>query len=303
MNKDVLAVICELMNVTTAEISDIQRLKTGMTNQGYIFTYNNERYIIRIPGLGTDKLVNREQEASIYNTINGLGFSDDIIYINPENGIKISKYLEDTHVCDPLNDNDVILSLKTLCRLHDMKLKVDYKWDTYREFDLYDSMWKGHSSIFDDYDVVKEQIYALRPFIEANVDEVILTHVDPNHTNCLITNDPDNPKAYLIDWEFAAMYDPHIDIVMFVLFAFLDMERTEWYIDKYFEIRNQVCSYNTRTKIYAYIATYGLLWTSWAEAKRIEGQDLTDYAKVQYQYAKDYLAIVKERLCKKEEVA
>ena len=85
--------------------------------------------------------------------------------------------------------------------------------------------------------------------------------------------------------------------------AYYDRDRMEWYIDKYFETRNLVCDYDTRTKIYVYIATYGLLWTSWSEAKRVEGQDFTDYAKVQYQYAKDYLAIVKERLCKKEEVA
>lgn len=300
---DVLGVICESLNVNESTISDIQRLSTGMTNRGYVFTYKGERYIVRIPGVGTDKLVDRVKEATIYDTINGLGFSDDIIYINPKTGIKISKYLEDTHVCDPYNDKDVILSLKTLCRLHDMKLKVDYTWDTYREFDLYDPIWKGHSSIFTDYEKVKKEILGLRKFIEDNTDEVILTHVDANHTNNLITNDPSNPRAYLIDWEFASMYDPHLDIVCFAIFAYYERERMEWYIDKYFELRNQKCSYDTRTKIYAYIATYGLLWTSWAEAKRIEGQDLTDYAKVQYKYAKDYLAIVKERLGKEEKIA
>ncbi|SEQ57368.1 Thiamine kinase [Lachnospiraceae bacterium NE2001] len=303
MNKELLNVICDVMNVDESEISNIERLTSGMTNKGYVFTYKDERYIIRIPGVGTDKMVNRTQEASVYSTIDGLGFSDDIIYINPENGIKVSKFLEDTHVCDPFNDHDVILSLKTLCRLHSMKLKVDYHWDTYREFDLYDSMWQGQPSIFSDYEEIKNEILGLRGFIEENVEENILTHVDPNHTNNLITNDPKNPKAYLIDWEFASMYDPHIDLVCFAIFAFYDRERMEWYIDKYFEIRNQECSYDTRTKIYAYIATYGLLWTSWAEAKRIEGQDLTDYAKVQYKYAKDYLKIVQDRLGKKEEVA
>ena len=303
MNKGVLAVICELMNVTPAEISDIQQLTVGMTNLEYVFAYNNERFIIRLPGVGTDKTVNRKQEAEVYNTINGLGLCEDILYINPENGIKISKFIEDTHMCDPNNDADVLLSLKTVCRLHDMELKVNHTWDTYEAFDLYDSIWKGHPSIFKDYEKLKNEVVGLRSFIESFDTKYILTHIDPNHNNLLITNNSENPKAYLIDWEFAAMQDPLLDLICFAIFAFYDRDRMEWYIDKYFETRNLVCDYDTRTKIYAYIATYGLLWTSWSEAKRVEGQDFTDYAKVQYQYAKDYLAIVKERLCKKEEVA
>ena len=47
------------------------------------------------------------------------------------------------------------------------------------------------------------------------------------------------------------------------------------------------------------MATFGLLWTSWSEAKRIEGQDYTDYAKTQYKFAKDYLKYVQERLRRK----
>ena len=299
MSIDVLKTISELMNVTQGKISDIQQLNVGMTNLEYVFTYENERYIIRFPGVGTDKMVNRRQEAEVYNTINGMGLCEDIIYINPENGIKISKFIEDTHMCDPYNDSDVILSLKTVCKLHDLKLKVNHSWDTYKTFDLYDSMWEGHSSIFSDYDEIKKQIYGLRDFINNNIDEVILTHIDPNHNNLLITNENTNPRAYLIDWEFAAMQDPHLDICCFGIFAYYDKKRMDWYIDKYFEIRNQVCNYDTRTKIYAYIATYGLLWTSWAEAKRIEGQDFTEYAKIQYKYAKDYLVYVQERLRKK----
>ena len=70
-------------------------------------------------------------------------------------------------------------------------------------------------------------------------------------------------------------------------------------IDKYFELRHQTCSYETRTKIYALMATFALLWVSWSEAKRAEGQDFTEYAKGQYKYAQEYLQYVKERLRKK----
>lgn len=39
-------------------------------------------------GEGTDQLINRRQEAAVYQTIAGRD-SDEIAYINPENGYKI----------------------------------------------------------------------------------------------------------------------------------------------------------------------------------------------------------------------
>lgn len=299
MNKDILNIICYLMKVSEAEISDIEQLTKGMTNTSFVFRYKNERFIIRIPGIGTESIINRKEESEVYNAINGHGICEDIIYINSENGIKISKFIENTHMCDPANYRDVVLSLEAICRLHDMKFKVKHEWDTYKVFEQYDSVWRGKPSIFKDYEELKIQILGLRDFIEKHREDYILTHIDPVDRNLLITNDPDSPKAYLIDWEYAAMQDPHLDIVCFGIFANYNKGQMDWLIDKYFEIRNQECSYETRTKIYAYIATFGLLWTSWSEAKRVEGEDYTEYAKTQYKYAKDYLKYVQERLIKK----
>lgn len=299
MNKEVLDIICNLMNVNEDEISDITKLTVGMTNRSYIFTYKNERYIVRIPGVGTDTIINRKEEAAVYNAVNGKGICEDIVYINPENGYKISKFIENTHICDAQNEEDVVLALKTIVGLHDLKLKVDHEWDTYERFDAYDSMWKGHPSIFSDYEEVKEQILDLRGYIETHSEEKVLTHVDAVDINILITNDKDNPRAYLIDWEYAAMHDPHLDIVCFGIFANYDKKQMDWLIDKYFEIRHQKCSYETRTKLYALIATFGLLWTSWSEGKRVGGQDFEAYEKTQYRYAKEYLKYVQERLRRK----
>ena len=299
MNKEVLEIICKLMKVKEDEISDITQLTIGMTNRSYIFTYKNERYIVRIPGVGTDTIINRKEEASVYNAVNGKGICEDIIYINPENGYKISRFIENTHVCESTNKDDVVLFLKTLSKFHELNLKVDHEWDTYEKFETYDSMWRGQPSVFTDYEELKEQVFDLRGYIEKHSGEKSLTHIDAVEINTLITNDKENPRAYLIDWEYAAMNDPHVDLVAFILFANYDKKQTDWFIDKYFEIRNQKCSYETRTKIYALMATFGLLWTSWCEAKRVEGQDYTDYAKTQYKFANDYLKYVQERLRRK----
>ena len=67
---------------------------------------------MRIPGEGTSLLINRRQEAAVYRTLDGKGICDEIVSINPENGYKITKYLEGARVCDPENPEDVQACMK-----------------------------------------------------------------------------------------------------------------------------------------------------------------------------------------------
>lgn len=68
----------------------------------------------------------------------------------------------------------------------------------------------------------------------------------------------------LIDWEYAGMQDPHVDIAMFGIYSLYDREHMEQLIDAYFP---EGCSKRIRTKIYCYIAVGGLLWSNWCEYK------------------------------------
>lgn len=79
---------------------------------------------MRIPGEGTDKLINRRQEAAVYQVIEGKHICDDIAYINPQNGYKITEFLEGARVCNPLNYEDVKKCMMRLHAFHDLKLKV-----------------------------------------------------------------------------------------------------------------------------------------------------------------------------------
>lgn len=58
------------------EVEELQTMKTGMTNRSYAFFVKGNRYIIRIPGEGTDRLINRAQEHAVYSAIEPLGISE-----------------------------------------------------------------------------------------------------------------------------------------------------------------------------------------------------------------------------------
>ena len=86
-----------------------------------------------------------------------------------------------------------------------------------------------------------------------------------------------------LDWEYAGMQDPHVDIAMFCIYSLYDKEQCDQLIDLYFEGNY---SKEIRVKIYAYIAVCGLLWSNWCEFKRQLGVEFGEYSIRQYDYAK-----------------
>ena len=79
-------IFCEALGAQQNEVTNITVLKKGMTNRSFLFSCKDKKYIMRIPGEGTDQLINRRQEAAVYQTIAGRRICDEIAYINPENG-------------------------------------------------------------------------------------------------------------------------------------------------------------------------------------------------------------------------
>ena len=57
--KDIETIIDKVLHVKTQDIEDVKVLKKGMTNRSFIFQCKGKRYIMRIPGEGTEQLILR----------------------------------------------------------------------------------------------------------------------------------------------------------------------------------------------------------------------------------------------------
>lgn len=295
LNDVVISVIKYTFNINLNDIKNIKVLKKGMTNRSFIFEINNIKYIARIPGEGTNNLINRKKEANVYNRIKNLNICDDLYYINPNNGIKISKYIDNAHTCDVNNPNDLKICIKKLKEFHDLKLSVPHIFNIYKNIDYYESLWPYKSSIYKDYNETKKNVYSLKYFIDANAQEYCLSHIDANADNFLIKGN----EVRLIDWEYAGMQDPHIDIAMFCIYSSLSKKEVDNVINIYF---NGDCDDMTRLKIYCYISACGLLWSNWCEYKRSLGVEFGEYSLNQYRYAKDFYKIFKVEMEKIQNV-
>lgn len=294
LKSNAIAVIADVLKAEMNDITNITVLKKGMTNHSFLFACHNKKYIMRIPGEGTEQLIDRKREAEVYHIINGKKICDDNLYMNSENGYRITRFIENSRVCDPTNRTDVIKCMDKLRRFHQMNLTVSYEFDLFEQIEFYESLWNGKKSVYRDYKETKSNVFLLRQYIGTHVDRKSLTHIDAVPDNFLFfTNEQGAEEICLIDWEYAAMQDPHVDIAMFCIYSFYCKEQIDDLIRIYFK---GVCPFEIQVKIYCYIAVCGLLWSNWCEYKRMQGADFGEYSLRQYRYAKEYFRIVRDIL-------
>ncbi len=290
---EVKETISEILKVPKQKVTDITVFDKGMTNHSFLFTINQEQFIMRIPGEGTVRMLDRSNEAFVYQTIGDLGICDDIIYINAQNGCRITKFWEGARTCDPKSMSDVKRCMRKLRYFHEQELQVQHEFDLFEQIEFYEKLWDGVPSKYSDYKITKRNILALKSYIERYVDKKVLTHIDAIPDNFLFVPEGEKESVRLIDWEYAGMQDPHVDIAMFSLYSLYNRKQIDQLIDLYF---TESCSWEIRIKIYCYIAVGGLLWSNWCEYKRKFGVEYGEYAEFQYCFAKDYYRIVQNEL-------
>lgn len=297
LKSDALQTVADSLDCCVENITDIEVLKKGMTNRSFLFRITKGvhagKYIMRIPGEGTDQLINRKEEATVFKTIEGLGFCDNPVYLNPENGYKITRYIEGVRCCDSENIDDIRRCMKKLRNFHDFvvdgkKLTVQHTFDLYERIDFYEKLWNGQPSIYRDYEKTKENCKKLKRFIEKHKEPFQLTHIDAVPDNFLFDpNTEGDLSIQLTDWEYAGMQDRHVDIAMFCIYSMYGKEKIDQLIDIYFE-EDGGCDLTTRAKIYCYIAICGLIWSNWCEYKRNLGVEFGEYSLYQYRYGKEF---------------
>ena len=293
LNSQILLIIAEALDCQMKEIVQIEVLKKGMTNRSFKFACRDKSYIMRIPGEGTEQLINRRQEYEVYQIIKDLKISDTIRYFDPESGCKLTEYLENARCCDGENSEDVKKCMKVLRDFHKKDLTAGHTFDIFERMEFYERLWNGEPSCYRDYLKTKDKVYELKAFIDAQPKNWTLCHIDANQDNFLIQGEGDNEKITLIDWEYAGMQDSDVDIAMFAIYSMYEKDKVDELIDAYY---TEGCSKEVRLKIYAYVAVCGFLWSNWCEFKRHEGVEFGEYSLRQYGYAKEFYKYVKQGL-------
>jgi thiamine kinase-like enzyme len=94
-----------------------------------------------------------------------------------------------------------------------------------------------------------------------------------------------NGTVRLIDWEYAGMCDPLVDISMCAIYSYYNEEETDRLIEIYLK---RTPTTEERYTVYAYMALGGFLWSLWAIYKAFLGEEFGEYTIIMYRYAKTY---------------
>ena len=315
---EAMQLVSRVFEVPESDIIRIKRLKAGMTNNSWLFSVHGEDFICRIPGEGTEKLINRHQEKAVYDAIGSLDISEELIYLDEDRGYKISRFYKDSRNADSKDPADMRYCMRKLRLLHESGAKVNHVFDIAERIRYYEMLCAQSSGVpafkdipangdagrvptdeelsgaipFSDYAEIRRKKDKLCAYVESLDRELRLSHIDSVPDNFIMLPGCELPDGgrdlgsiRLIDWEYAGMCDPLMDIGMCAIYSYMDEDAARQLSEFYFDREPSPMEQNL---IWAYMALGGLLWALWGVYKENLGVQFTDYTLKMYRYFKDF---------------
>lgn len=281
--------IIKVFDCEEKDIKNILPLKGGITNISFKFECNGEKYVYRHPGVGTEGYINRKSEYESMQIAKKLELDNTYIYMDPEKGWKISKYIENSKTLDYSDEKNVNLALEKLRILHNSNYETNYYFDVWNEIEKFKKDIVGYeNSDLKDISYLYDLIEILKEYLINDSFPKTICHADSYAPNFLIS---ENGSMSLIDWEYSGMSDPACDIGTFIACANYNLDESEEIIRKYFG-RN--ITLQELRHYFGYVSVMAFYWFLWAIYQEINGNNVGEYLYIWYKYAKLYGEKAKE---------
>ncbi len=201
----------------------LKRLGDGPTNETWLVTRDQERYVLRLlKPLAAAIGLSLEEELTISTAAAKHGLAPPIVASCVDHGCVLSRYVDGrTWALDDLRYKDQLSRLAgTLRRVHrldckarPLNLRLTVERYAKRSTDSRAGMWV--ESVFEQLDRI-------------NPRGPVVCHNDVNCANVI-----DDGQLILLDWEYAALGDPLFDLAVVVTHHELDAETSEYFLSAY----------------------------------------------------------------------
>ena len=285
--------VSECLNIDMKQIKQIAAIG-GMTNKNYKVMIDDQNYVLRVPGNGTEKMISRVDEIKNAAFAHEIGVDADLIYFNEQTGIKISKFIEDAQTLSPEGAKKPYV-MKKICQLlnqlHQCGREMENEFNVYEKIESYEQLLNElKGEYYDDYQLIKQQVLQLKELMDDLEIKLVPCHNDTLAENFIKDK---HDQYYLIDWEYAGMNDPMWDVAAHCLENGFNSDEEELFLKTYFK-QEPKRSYKTRVlvnKIYQ-----DFLWSLWTKVKEASGDDFGDYGIERYNRAKENLKLLVDQL-------
>jgi CTP:phosphocholine cytidylyltransferase-like protein/thiamine kinase-like enzyme len=278
--------IAQVLDIPQSRISGIEPLKNGLMNASFQFRTGRtevDRFVFRRPQPGAAEWVDYAAERSAYATLAPLGLTDELVWIDPADGHRITRFLTGARPLDPSNPDELRAALETIAQVHHSGLVFSAEPPLTADLDRLRRLAQSRQAIqFADYPEV-DALVRRAAALPANAGApTVPTHGDYTASNVLVL--PDG-SIRLIDWELAGQRDPLTDVASFVLAAGLDSDAAAAALTLYtgrLPARDEWVRFHTQAALVA------LANTLWAEYRQALGEQLGEYPLLTYRRAKQH---------------
>ena len=241
-------------------IQDICFIAGGRTNEAYtVYGTNHKKYIARIAGEGTEKIINRPRELHNIREAARVNIAPEVYCA--ENGNLLIEFLDG-------------ISKKDITMLENAET-LDKVTTQLRNLHTSGAEFQGRFSFLNDYNVYRADYFTVAseaPAELAQVEEEIVAlitrmeekyaganaplHGDTALQNFMICKD----RAYLIDWEYSSSGDYYLDLANFVILNDLTPELEKSFLRSYEDKMQGKLDYG---KFLLFKMAVSFMWVYW----------------------------------------
>lgn len=247
----------------------------GMSNKNFKVILDGQSYVLRVPGNGSDGMVERSNEE--FNAIAAcrLGVNPPIRYFNPQTGIKLADFVEnaETLTAATIQRHDNMRKIAEIYRtVHNSHIRLKNEFNLFQEIEKYDRlMAKNRAVMYEGWKEVRPKVMALEGYLNFLGVDLKPCHNDALYENFIKATDG---TIYLIDWEYSGMNDPMADFAALFIEAGFETENEDYILEKYFDGN---IPEKAREKILCYQILWDYLWAQWTVIKEANGDDFGSY--------------------------
>ncbi len=263
----------------------------GLTNHSYYVQLDDcSEYALRLPGEGTENMIDRRNERISTELACRLGVDTELLFFG-EDGSKLTRYIPDAITMSPesLKNELRIRQLSALLKtMHSCGQDTGVPFDVFSMAASYEQIISDmHVPMFDDYPLIKARVLEIKNYIDSSRNvKLVPCHNDPLCENWVVGGE----RMYLIDWEYAGMNDGMWDLADVSIEAGFMPEHDVILLSSYLEKSPDKDSMEhfLANKIYV-----DFLWTLWAKARvPYDGQAMDDWATERYARLKKNLLLI-----------
>jgi len=268
----------------SGEYSKIERLG-GMTNHSYKVTLaDGEELLVRIPGEGTEEMINRSDERKSTKLACDLKIDSELLFFG-DDGTKVMKFISNPQPMDESvmkKDEVIAQAAEIFHRLHYSGVNTGVRFEVFEMAALYEKIIRDAGvAFYGDYDEVKQKVMDIKAEVDRNGESPRV----PCHNDSLIGNWvlDEKGKLYLIDWEYSGMNEAMWDLSCLSIEANYGSAEDDKLLETYYSYEGLVAGVEEKKRFIAAKLYVDYLWTLWGLTRvPFDGQFMQDYADDRY---------------------